>query len=912
MAAAATVEPGGGSPSSDSERDGNDFIQEEYTKLLLTSTVVESPRSEGVPSRPGLSPPLQVKPGQSQADIVALEAATGNGNGNALTKGALAQEGLDLTSLQERLLRIVRRSCESQARLQAAVYEDMNKSIVSCIAAHMAPNSEAAGGGAGARGDDAGYTSGSGHQNFLLDIAMGISDDRDDSSDSDYVRTRIQRKASKDKKRKEEERAARAAEKAASVTFHEPGKSKQFVKDGISEAELQVELVEELNYKRDNSCTELAFSGSMSTRDGGSPQPQQLHQSAAGKVDVVVSPSAPVVESPDAGAGPQDTARHTHMPGRTSISTVMQVQTNQGLRGTRQGSSLPRFEILDVWRAAKNKPSLSVTFALQQLENDEHNIFDEAIAKEPTSTAPVRCAKCRLHPYNPKRTTWDILSLQLVIFDLIILPMGFFSLPDHPFLNFMNWLSRIFWTADMPMSFVTGFVTKDGFIEMRMRPILMRYFKSWFCLDCLVVGVDWLEIVASAAAGSMGVARMSKISRIFRILRMIRLLRVARMKEVFGLLMERLDNERVVIIIDVLKLVVMMAAFGHLVACGFYGIASGSVDSQDEEQRSWLIKYGYADLNLGLRYLMSMRWALSQFAGGMDEVTPQSEIENVFAIFIFVLSFWSGAVFLSILTSSMTQLYLLGSQNTQNLTTLRRYLSQNGITKQLALRIHRNAQNSLVEAQRTMPEDSVFLFQYVSEPLKVEMHFEMYSGFLSVHPFFQDYIQAAPPVMHRVCHSAMSVASVSEGDVIFHAGETPLIPRMIFATTEGGSSILQYTTATEKIVISESEWVSEATLWTTWVHRGTMMSIKDNRLYLLDAKEFQRVVTQFEIAGFDPRLYAQEFVSMLNSTDCVTDLQGQIPSSKSWVTRFSEPLRNQQKVRVSTQLQPEPAMTNGQ
>merc|ERR1719324_249054 len=106
---------------------------------------------------------------------------------------------------------------------------------------------------------------------------------------------------------------------------------------------------------------------------------------------------------------------------------------------------------------------------------------------------------------------------------------------------------------------------------------------------------------------------------------------------------------------------------------------------------------------------MSLRWAISQYAGGMDEITPHSMGENIYAIFCYLGAFWSGAVFLSILTSSMTQWYIIGSQQSQQLTTLRRYLSQNGISKKLALRVQRNAQHSIAEQQRTMPEQAVSL-----------------------------------------------------------------------------------------------------------------------------------------------------------------------------------------------------------
>merc|ERR1719359_452721 len=219
--------------------------------------------------------------------------------------------------------------------------------------------------------------------------------------------------------------------------------------------------------------------------------------------------------------------------------------------------------------------------------------------------------------------------------------------------------------------------------------------KSWWGLDCIVVGVDWFELIMSAAAEGLGFARFGKASRIFRIMRMIRLLRLARMTEVISLLTERLDSEKLVIAIDVIKLVVIMLGCGHMMACLWYAIGNA-----DNTSRNWLVQHGYADENLEFRYVMSLRWAISQFAGGMDEVTPKSLGEHMYAVVVYLSAFWSGAVFVSILTSSMTQWYIIGSQQAQQLSVLRRYLQQNGISKKLALRVQRNAKHSLDEQQR--------------------------------------------------------------------------------------------------------------------------------------------------------------------------------------------------------------------
>jgi len=528
------------------------------------------------------------------------------------------------------------------------------------------------------------------------------------------------------------------------------------------------------------------------------------------------------------------------------------------------------FELLPVWHrddSAQPVPTLlqkkarrAFTVHKQSSPDIEHS---QAIRRSSTV-----CGRLVIHPHHPSRTLWDVGSLVLVVYDMFMIPMGFFDMPQTTFLVFMQWVTRLFWSCDISVSFLSGFLTDNGIIELRPSAIAKRYFKGWFSLDCLVVGVDWLEIIFSAAAEGMGFARLGKASRIFRIIRMIRLLRLARMNEVINLLTERLNSEKIVVLVDIVKLMVFMICSAHMVGCLWYAIAIST-------ERNWVNHYDYNLENIEYRYIMAFRWAISQFGGGMDEVTPKSFEESVYALIVFLVSYWSGAVFLSVLTSSMTQLYIGGSKNAQQLSVLRRFVLQNHVSKKLALRVQRNAQHAMKEHQRSLPENKVELLKLVSEPLRVEVHFEMFSPVLSKHPFFARYIEECPHVMRKVCHSACQISQMSAGDVIFSTGEIPARP--MFYIIDDGS--LEYVSLTgEQTSLAKDDFISEQNLWVPWTHRGELNVLMETRLCMLDAKEFQNIVSQFEHPDFDPATYAADFVTRLNETTKeLTDMGLQVP-----------------------------------
>lgn len=524
------------------------------------------------------------------------------------------------------------------------------------------------------------------------------------------------------------------------------------------------------------------------------------------------------------------------------------------------------FELLPMWKPLDYKKRRSVKEALLKargasIQKSAQLLLLEMDSKdELASTTPVMHWMA-INPHSMTRGFWDFCSLILVVYDMIFIPLQLFDIPASLFTVVMAWTTRLFWTLDIVGSFLTGYVRVDGSMEMSLKRIGRRYIQSWFGLDAIIVVADWMEILLGVS-GAAGYARMGKASRIIRIVRMVRLLRLVRMQQVMKLIIERIHSERLTIMADILRITTVIVGFAHIMACVWYGISVKGGDN------TWVAYYAMLDRGLDIRYTCALHWSFSQFTGGMDEFVPQNLAERIFAIVVFLLAFLLSSVFVSSLTSSMTQFNMIANHHSQKLSTLRKYMQQNKISKQVAMRVQRNAQFALQEQQRFMPEDQVVVMEIISEPLRVEVHFEMYSAAVNVHPFFDRYIEECPQVMKKVCHRAMSMLQVSCGDILFSPGETALQPRMFFVISGG----LHYVAASADVfVVEERTWISEAVIWTTWMHRGQLTAQRECRLCIIEAPAFQQVVSKFEHPDFDPRYYAAAFVKDLNShlTDIV-------------------------------------------
>jgi len=467
-----------------------------------------------------------------------------------------------------------------------------------------------------------------------------------------------------------------------------------------------------------------------------------------------------------------------------------------------------------------------------------------------------------LGPNSSWRVLWDILSIILAIYDMVVIPLQVFDLPRETVMIAVEWTSRVFWTFDIVLAFFTGVLKRDGSIEMRPKKIAWRYLTTWFGLDVFILACDWLEAVESALT-PIGMLRVSKVTRVFRILRILRLFRIDRTSSA---LIGRVKSEQLIIMFGILNNLIFIVGLGHVIACLWYGV---SKEQRPYRSNTWLDASGIHEAQLAMKYATALHWSLLQFAGGTDEIVPQNVAERVYAICAFLVAFVMATVFVGRLTSSITQLHMLSRKDIERFQVLKQYLVKNAISTTLTMRVMHNAQHALSESQRFMEESQVELLAMVSEPLRIELHFELYSPVLAVHPMFRAFIDSAPQVMKKVCHKAMSLLVVSNGDVLYMLGEVPSPPRMFIVC----SGELSYHSSVGAIAFLEAgQWISEATLWTTWTHQGMLKAVSDCRLCVLDATKFVELTESYD-HDFDIRLYAKTFVNSMNSGEIdATDL----------------------------------------
>lgn len=531
-----------------------------------------------------------------------------------------------------------------------------------------------------------------------------------------------------------------------------------------------------------------------------------------------------------------------------------------GSSGPRRSVDEHRLEISPVWTDRKRKTASVGTLRVMAFEafDDEEDITNITLGEDGFTCMNV-LKRSILQPNCVKRLLWDFLGCCFIMYDVIWIPLQLFDPDDSAFTRFMVWAMRVFWTLDIPLSVLTGFMYADGNLEMDVWAIFLRYARTWMILDLVVVAFDWIDAFM-VGVGGVGGVRMAKTMRIVRMLRVFRLLRMAKLPIIAGTWLETyVRSEKVLLVGHMIKIMCLIIGTMHFIACIWWGIGN-----LDNVRANWVTPSLHGD-DFVYQYATSFHWSLTQFTGTM-EIDPVNISERSFAIFVLLFAFVVSAMFISSITSSMTRLQMISGSKTAMFAALRQYLCDNHISRRLVGRISRNAHHAFEEYQRTTPESEIELLQLVSEPLRVELHFELYAPTLNLNPFFQRYEEANPAAVRRVCHAAVSMTFLSMGDVLFVDGEAPQIPQMWFIIRGSLSYKRQDEHQPRRISVASQvgNWICEPVLWCSWIHCGVLRAESDCRLLVLDAATFQLIAPQFSTSDFQVGLYAAEFVGRLN------------------------------------------------
>jgi len=496
-----------------------------------------------------------------------------------------------------------------------------------------------------------------------------------------------------------------------------------------------------------------------------------------------------------------------------------------------------------------------------------------------------------LDPNSHFHTAWSVLNLLMLAHDLILTPFVVaWDVPLEGFLDKVALASCLFWTLDMLIKSCTGY-SVGHHLERRLVRVSFRYVRTWFVPDALMVTCDWMSVtILRDSHSSTAALTLVRSVKLGKLLRLTCLFRMAKLKQVIGAAMANsfLDAHR-----GLLRWLTFFGAslwLNHLISCCWFAIGRWA---PSDTGRRWVDTSREVDVNgepldflaygRWYQYITSMHWSVAQFTLGSIDYPCYNSFERGFNMVCLVLGLIFGSTLVSMLSASMVDYQLSRQEQTRKLVQLRRFLRQNKISEITAASVQQQATQRLGNHEKIKEQDVQILTQ-ISSSLRTDLRFEMFEPHLCSHPLFRLWVNMDVNLARRLCTEFLEYTFFRPQDDLFTAGTNTgkcyfLAVGHLTYTQEPESSPVD---ATEVVSVEDGSWLSEASLWSEWIHIGTAKASTTCEVLVIPFEAVAMVVQRPGEVSEITHVYSKQFYSSVTTT-----LE---PKSAAWPSDLHVPL----------------------
>lgn len=547
------------------------------------------------------------------------------------------------------------------------------------------------------------------------------------------------------------------------------------------------------------------------------------------------------------------------------------------------------FALREVW--AKHLRFKSERAQVMAHPSTTHETFSGGVSmklpmSESTDRLPVggRCSMIA-YPAQKSRVCWDLFGGLLILYDLFVIPLKVFEYPETVFTDTMDWMTLIFWTLNVPATLTVGY-TYRGETIMRPKDIFINYCKTWMIVDIVTLAPDWaftlvrmmnpsLADVDESTNASGGFEEEGvRLLRILRLARTARLLRLLKLQKVMEKLSDYLDSEIASIMANIFKMILLLLALNHLIACVWYAI---SLSLYQGGRPAWVEESGMLAAEWDNRYVTSFHWSITQFTpASKPDIDPGNLVERSFAIFVVVFALVGFSYVVGSILGSLAQLRSMTEQSAKDFWMMRRFLRRNHVPMELASRIQRFVEHAHSQKQKQMAITEVKVLELLSAGLMEELQCAMNMPHMMVHPLFSFLNTFSVITVQRLAKEAVKRAQLARGDTQFLPNQEG---SYLYFLAAGKMKYIRGADGPDpkiEVVDKGEDWIAEPVMWTPfWVHVGQLTAVSECDLCCVEPVKFGHIVALIRPVAALVARYSSNFmlwVKDLESRDELTDV----------------------------------------
>jgi len=533
------------------------------------------------------------------------------------------------------------------------------------------------------------------------------------------------------------------------------------------------------------------------------------------------------------------------------------------------------------------------TAALQRTQAAVKAIVQDTLAGQgEIDNEGLRARHC-LSAIDPSQPLMVLRDIAIALFggaDMMVMPVILaWDVVAHNFIYGTNLavvttllmdICSAFWTLNMLFGFRLGYYVSDGICMGGCRQAAWHYLRKFFLFDLCIVSGQW----AACIAGHIGCDALGGpgIYWTMRMLGCLILLRVLRFRGSLARLRDWIHcHPRINYIFEPVIMTYVYFWCCNAMACVWYAV--GEHPSSDTGKR-WLDEgissfndLTYADTSVTFQYLTCIRTAFSHMALSASPVMAVNSCEALLA-FLWsaagVVLFGSCISFLSAKFVWMMQ----SQESAMQVVELRNLLVERGVRNPLRSRIVKHIREGFLTARQTKNFHQLKpLLDTISWSLRNDLRMELFGHVVNQHPLFKLTAQVDATFVRSFCIDATEALYLCRGKTVFYMQDDAIRSYFTLSASFNYTLVtLSMGATTEKV--EQHQWVSEAALWCTWIHIGTLEAAEDAEVLAVDGDRVCDILLRVPDMFHFLMDYAQTYYSRLVAAggqegDTPTDLQ---------------------------------------
>mmetsp|Transcript_56688 Transcript_56688/g.133024 ORF Transcript_56688/g.133024 Transcript_56688/m.133024 type:complete len:586 (-) Transcript_56688:1537-3294(-) len=346
-----------------------------------------------------------------------------------------------------------------------------------------------------------------------------------------------------------------------------------------------------------------------------------------------------------------------------------------------------------------------------------------------------------VHPTSRVRMTFDVVSLVILLFDLLVTPFAMaFDLQETDFFTWGSIVTLVFWTMSFFANFRMAFY-RHGEVETGTKLIARHYATTWLVPDILLVLIDWFSMVVlivnsttttrdTETSNYSAAFTLLRFSKVGRLLRLFGIFRMARFAGALVRLADRCMSNTVKNMIETLGFIFALLWVNHLLSCAWVAIGRKRSTDTGYHWLDWARLPGesesgtFGESSYTYQYATALHWSLTQMSPGSMQVHALNTNERFFTIFCVILGILCSGSIVSTLTAKMMQVMMKNKQHAERLNGLRNFLRQKSISRSLAMNVQKMVVDRM-SAKRPLTAEDIPALQLLSLALRAKLQDEL-------------------------------------------------------------------------------------------------------------------------------------------------------------------------------------------